>query len=66
MLFFMLSLVNCTLTGKTELKLLMALMHLPETIWRDVEQPGIPDISSYSEDQEGPSQPHLVEITYVT
>lgn len=39
-------------------------MHLPETIWRDGEQPGIPDISSCSEDQEGPSQPHLVEITY--
>lgn len=36
---------------------------LPETIWRDGEQPGIPYISSCSEDQEGPSQPHLVEIT---
>lgn len=41
----------------------MGLMHLPETIWRDGEQPGIPDISSYSEDQEGPSQPYLVKIT---
>lgn len=39
------------------------MMHLPETIWRDGEQPGIPDISSYSADQEDPSQPHLVKIT---
>lgn len=35
--------------------------HLPETIWRDEERPGIPDISSCSEDQAGPFQPHLME-----
>lgn len=38
-------------------------MNLPETTWHDGEQPGFPDISSYSEDQEGPSQVHLVDIT---
>ena len=48
----------CALLFKTDF-----MMCLPETIWHDGEQPGIPDISSYSKDQEGPSQPHLVEIT---
>lgn len=38
-------------------------VNLPETTWHDGEQPGIPDTFSYSEDQEGPSQEHLVEIS---
>lgn len=38
-------------------------MNLPETTWRDEEQPGIPDIFSHSKHQEGPSQAHLLERT---
>lgn len=38
-------------------------VNVPETTWHDGGQPGIPDISSYSECQEGPSQAYLLEMT---
>lgn len=53
-----------TFFSKTCIAWYSFVMCLPETILRDGEQPGIPNISSYSGHQEGPFHPHLRYITW--